>query len=363
MTESYSIVYPRRLVLRFFLRLLGRFLLFVFTRTTVTGAENLPKSGPLILVGNHVAVIEAMMMALYTPWPIEVIGTGDIPIDKRFGWAAQAWGFLPVNRGSVDRQEMQLPIDVLKQDGIVGIFPEGSIWSTTMKKAHTGVAWLSYRTNTPIVPIGYGGTRRAVAAMLAFKRPHLTMNIGKPLPAVNPKVEGKSRKEALAEAATAIMVEVEALIPQDEKEDWNAIQDETFDFTLVIQDGEQQIEKTVVHPQGLGRFFHIPVILDVMARNMQLPVDPLRQIDRTHPASEIADALDAALSFFDNHPNFLSYRFGYADAGDIREGVIELRDIAREANSAMIELKPVRRYRTAGGRQIEEIIPGQMHEM
>src|SRR5690606_13385117 len=210
--------------------------------------------------------------------------------------------------------------DVLKQNGVVGIFPEGGIWSTTMKRAHTGVAWLSYRTQTPIVPIGYGGTRGALADMLALKRPRLTMNIGKPLPAVDAKTEGKSRKQALEEAATAIMVEVEALIPADEKQHWDAIHNETFDFTLVIHENPHQTEKTVEHPQGLGRFFHIPVILDVLARNMQLPVESLRQIDQRHPASEIANALDAALSFFDEHPNFLSYRFGYADARDIYEG-------------------------------------------
>lgn len=366
MAPQYAITYPRRVILRFFLRLLGRFLMSVLARPTINGMENLPKSGPLILVGNHVAIIEVLMMALYVPWPIEMIGTGDIPVDPRFAWVVQLWGFIPVTRGSVDRNELKVPLDVIKQNGVIGIFPEGGIWSTTMKRARTGVAWLSYRTNAPVVPIGFGGMRGALQAALAFKRPRLVMNIGETLPPVDVKIEGKSRKQALDDAANTIMSHVEMLIPEAEKQDWQQIQDERFDFSLIIQTDQGETEQTVAHAQGLGRFFHTPVILDVMARNMHLPVKPLQQIDRAHDPADIATALAVALSFFDNHPHFLSYRFGYDRAEAMVAGVVELRDLARQlaANGQPIRLKPIRRYHDrTSGTEITEIIPGVMHKM
>ena len=364
MTGQYSIRYPRRVILRFFLRLFGRFLMFVFARPVVTGTENLPKNGPLILVGNHVAIMEVLMMGLYVSWPLEVIGTGDIPIDPRFAWVADLWGYLPVNRGSVDRNELKMPLDILAQNGVVGIFPEGGIWSNTMKQARTGVAWLSYRANAPIIPIGFGGTRGALAEMLAFKRPRLVMNIGKVLPAVTVKVEGKSRKEALENAANTIMSQVEMLIPTEEKQSWQQLQDEHFDFSYILYDAES--EHAVEHGQGLGRFFHTPVILDVMQRNMHLPVKILQQIDTIHDPQDLTQALDAALAFLDDHPYFLSYRFGYTESAAMYDGVKELRDITRQAaaNGQRIRLKPVHRYRThKNGDEIVEIIPGVMHEM
>ncbi len=367
-TRPYVIQYPRRVVLRFFMRLFGRLLMRLLTRTTVVGRENLPKGGPLILVGNHVAIIEVIMMALYVDWPVEIIGTGDIPIDPRFAPIAKLWGFLPVNRGSVDRDEMRMPIDVLKQNGVVGIFPEGGIWETNMKKARTGVAWLSYHSQAPVVPIGFGGLRGALQAALAFKRPEIVMNIGKPMPAVNVKIEGMSRKQALEYAANNIMAHVEALIPEAEKRGWKQVQDERFDFSIVLSgpDGRGEVEKTVMHPIGLGKFFHRPVILDVMSRNMNLPVKPLQQLGQEHDAHRLADALDIAIKFLDDNPHFLSYRFGYQQASDMYSGVIELRDIVREAerNQQQITLMPVRRYRKPDAtEEIMEIIPGVMHEM
>lgn len=373
MTDKVRIKYPRRVFVRMLLRLLGRILVALLTRTTVVGRENFPKGGPLIVVGNHVAIVEVMLMALYTPWHVEIVGTGDIPVDPRFGWLARLWGFLPVRRGSVDREEMSLPIDVLKQNGIVGIFPEGGIWENSLRKARTGVAWLSYRTETPVLPIGFGGMRGALQAVLQLKRPRLIMNVGQIMPPVDVHVEGLSRKEALEQGANAIMARVSALIPEDEKLSWRAIESEQFDFRIILQrpsvstnGAVEEAELTVKEAQALGKFFHRPVILDVMARNMRLPVRPLQQIGIEHDARRIAEAIDVALKFLDDNPQFLSYRFGYDEAGQMRAGVEELREIVREAarSGDSVTLKPIRRYRRAGiDKEIVEVIPGVMHEM
>ena len=364
MAETYSIRYPRKVLMRGMLRLIGRVLLRLLARPEVTGLENMPKSGPLILVGNHVAMIEVIMMAMYAPWQVEFVGTGDIPVDPRFAAIVNLWGVIPVNRGSTDRREMNVPLDILKQGGFIGIFPEGGIWSTTMKRARTGVAWLSFHSNAPVLPMGFGGMNGALQAAFALKRPRISMNVGKLMPPVSGKIEGKSRKEALEDAANAIMAEVEALIPAEEKLTWKPILDEQFDFGLTVHSSSGDTEKPIAHPAGLGRFFHVPVILDVMARNMKLPVEPLRQLD--HDPAAIADAAEAALGFFDSHPQFLSYRFGYAEAEAIYAGVVELRDLAREAAAQgwQITLHPVRRYRNgADGEEIIITAPGAMHEM
>lgn len=373
MTDKVRIKYPRRVALRFFLRLVGRVLVTLLTRTTVTGRENFPRGGPLIVVGNHVAIVEVMLMVLYTPWQIEIIGTGDIPVDPRFGWIGRLWGFLPVRRGSVDREEMRAPMDVLKQNGMVGIFPEGGIWENSLRKARTGVAWLSYHTESPVLPIGFGGMRGALQEVLQLKRPRLTMNVGQVLPPVNVNIEGVSRKEALEQGANAIMARVSELIPAEEKRSWKAIEDERFDFKLVLQrpsastsGAVEESEVTVQEAAALGKFFHRPVILDVMARNMRLPVRPLQQIGLEHDAQRIVEALDVAIGFLDDNPQFLSYRFGYDEGGRMRAGVDELRALVGAAarSGDWVTLKPIRRYRRADSdKEIVEVVPGIMHEM
>ena len=70
------------------MRLLGRMLLPLLTRTTVTGRENWPESGPLLVVGNHIAAIEAVLMIVYAPRQIEPLGPGDIAPSTVVTWIA-----------------------------------------------------------------------------------------------------------------------------------------------------------------------------------------------------------------------------------------------------------------------------------
>lgn len=349
------------------LRALGRLALRLLTRTTLRGRENLPERGPLILVGNHVALMEVVLMTLLTPRELEIIGTGDIPMDPRYAWIVNLWGFLPVNRGSVRRAEMRLPLDVLRQNGVVGIFPEGGIWSPALKRAHSGVAWLSYRSGAPVLPIGFGGMEGALGAILALRRPRLSMNVGEPLPPVSLDLPGLSRKQAMTQAAGDILREVAALVPDAERHAAGAqIRDESFDCALETgADAASLRPMPLEHAAALGRFFHTPVLLDVMARNMRLPVQALQGAGGPQPAAQLLPALAAVLDFLDRHPQFLSYRFGYATAAEMDAGLRRLHAMTGDAaaRGQMMRLRPLRRYRQGAGGELREEEPGERHRM
>lgn len=364
--EPYSIKYPRNRITRGIVRGIGRLLMRVFARVSITGQEHFPPNGPLILVGNHVAIIEVLMMALYVPYLAEILATGDIPIDPRFRWLTERWGVIPVNRGNVNRNEMRLPLDVLKQGGVIGIFPEGGIWEGDSKQARTGVAWLSYHSQAPILPIGFGGMRGALRAMLQFKRPRLVMNVGQLMPPVQGKVEGLSRKEALEAGANAVMEAINALVPESDRRDTPQIIHEQFDFEItrhvnggLVPTADDVL--TAAQRQALGMFFHRPVILDVMARNMNLPVQPLQALHLTHNPQEIAAALAVVQGFFAEHPHFLSYRFGYAASEAMLSGLTALQSLMQASATAgeVVRLTPVRTFEDAQtGETITQTLQG-----
>ena len=366
--QPVSIPYPRKPVLRGVLRVLGRGLMSVFTRTTVNGIENLPKGGPLILVGNHVAVLEAVMMVLYVPWLIEVVGTGEIPLDPRYAPLIHTYGFIPIRRGDMDREALNGAVDVLKQGGVVGIFPEGGIWELSMKKGRTGVAWLSYQANAPILPIGFGGVDGALAGIAKLKRPRLVMNIGHAIPPVRADVEGKSRKESLQDAATVVMRQIESLIPEEDKRRWNRIRDERFELHISVQaaDGkavELPQELTITHPDMVSKFFHRPLLLDVFARNLRLPVQALQHLDTEHDPRRLADATQVVLNYLETNPHFLSYRFGYDEGSDMKTGLQQLHMLAEWAQKQgdQLTITPIRRYRRRGhDEEIVENNPGNL---
>jgi hypothetical protein len=56
------ITFPHKVIARGVVRTLGRLLLPVAFRIRVTGRENFPKRGPLLVVENHTAAMEAVLM-------------------------------------------------------------------------------------------------------------------------------------------------------------------------------------------------------------------------------------------------------------------------------------------------------------
>lgn len=364
--QSPPIRYPRKVVFRKTVQILGRMAMALMTRTTVIGRENLPKKGPAILVGNHNAVLEAAMMVLYAPYTVELLGAGDIPFDPRYAAFINHYGFIPIRRGDMDRQALTKALGVLQQGGIVGMFPEGGIWESALKRPRTGVSWLSSQGNAPVIPIGFGGIEGALGAALKFKRPRLLMNIGTMIPPVQAEVEGVSRKEALEDGARMIMQQIAALIPEEDKQRWNRIQDERFELQITVRSAAGEAvalppELAIPDPEMLAKYFHRPLMLDVLARNLNLPVQALQRIDQEHDPAKIGAALNEAIGYYDANPNFLSYRFPYAEAGGMESGLKQLREIARwaEARACGLEIVAIRRYRQRGSpEEIVENTPG-----
>jgi 1-acyl-sn-glycerol-3-phosphate acyltransferase len=347
----YTISYPRKRVARGITRALGRLVLPIAFRTHVAGRENFPQCGPLLVVGNHVAVMEAVMMAVYTPWQVEMLGAADIPHEKVTQIAIKIFGFIPVNRGHVDRPALKQALDVLKQGGVVGIFPEGGIWEPGTMRAQAGVAWLSYRARTPVLPTYFGSTPGALGAALRLKRPPLTMRVGQLVPAAR-LPRGEARKAYLEAYAAQVMDAVNALCPADDQEHQPEIIDERFELQVAVHEpggkpASYPAGLDIRHSIALAKFLHRPAILKIFRKNLRLPMGALQDLENVHDAGQIAGAIQSVLDYLEHeNPYLLTYRFGPKGAEAMQLGLEELLALARWAAESGLSLTdtPVRRY-------------------
>ncbi len=367
---SYTIAYPRRIIARGTARGVMRALLPIAFRIRITGRENFPESGPLIVVGNHAAAMEAVLMAVYTPWQVEMLGAADIPHEKVTQVAIKIFGFIPVNRGHVDRPALNQALDVLKQKGIVAIFPEGGIWQTGVRRAQTGVAWLSYRAGAPVLPIGFGGTMGALGAALRMKRPELTMNVGEAMPAAH-LPQGKARKVYLAEYAGQVLDAVSALLPADDPARRVTISDERFGLQVGVlgPDGapaSYPAGLAIRHATALAKLLHQPALLKIFTQNLRLPTRPLQELDSEPDAGVIAGATRSILDYLrDENPYLLTYRFGPQEAEAMQAGLEELLALARWADGSGLALAitPIRRfYSLDQGKEVVQIKQGSFEQ-
>ncbi|MCX7976322.1 MAG: 1-acyl-sn-glycerol-3-phosphate acyltransferase [Bellilinea sp.] len=307
--------------------LVGRIILPVFAKVQTDGINRLPKKGPAILAGNHENIIEVILMAVYSPAVVEFIGTGDVPIAPRFAWLANMYQFIPVKRGNIDRTAIYTALEVLKAGGVIGIFPQGGIWGADIKNGRSGVALLSHLSGAPVYPIGFGGLKGALMKMMRFEKPHLTMRVGSPL-----RINGSPiSKHDLEQFSSMVMEKIVELLPEEEQ-NRHYKKYEKFDLEIYVQRGKELSSIALAHDSeiriGLGMFFHYPVLLDTLKRNLGLPVDCLQNIGNPVPARDVEKAIQAVLDYLeDDNPGFLTYRFGVEKGLRVKQGLQKLMSL------------------------------------
>lgn len=109
------------------MRQIAGYLLFGWRyRLRVSGIENLPKHGPVLLLGNHISYIDFALIQWATPRTIRFVVHDDYYSKPIFNLVLRAVGAVSI-RPENSRNAMQSIVSLLNDDCVVGIFPEGSI--------------------------------------------------------------------------------------------------------------------------------------------------------------------------------------------------------------------------------------------
>lgn len=142
-------------------RICGMLLRLMFG-LTVNGLENIPRSGAVLIAGNHVGSLDGPLVVMLSPRPVRALVKSEFFLGRR-GALLAAIGQIPIRRGLPDRPALRRALGVLTGGGALVIFPEGECGPGTLDSVEFGVAWLALRTGAPIVPVACLGTDRAIA--------------------------------------------------------------------------------------------------------------------------------------------------------------------------------------------------------
>lgn len=216
--EGINVTYPRRRFIRRTLRTLIRGALAVLSDLKVTGLENLPKEGPLLVIGNHFSFIDPVALIGVLPYPLEFVGGTQTPnAPGLVSWLARVYGILPVRRGSISRDTLKASRKVLNSKGILGIFPEAGSWAAVLRPARPGSAYLATCTQAQILPVGLDGFTDLFPTLRRGKRPQVNFNIGKPFGPFYVSERGETDRQRLDELGNEFMRHIALLIPPDKR--------------------------------------------------------------------------------------------------------------------------------------------------
>ena len=145
-------------------RFIGRPIYKIVFRPKYYGVENIPSEGAVILAGNHTNNLDAAMMVGAPKRIVHMMAKKELFSNKISNYFFRSMGCISVNRSIHDENAKSEAIDVLKNNEVLGIFPEGTVNKTLYKENEQlilpfkyGAVSFAKKTNAYIVPFAING--------------------------------------------------------------------------------------------------------------------------------------------------------------------------------------------------------------
>lgn len=150
------------------------FFLKLFYRFKITGLENIPMNDRLVICANHRSNWDPVLISIAFPRQVHWMAKKELFKNKFLSFLIYKLESFPVDRQDTDIAAIKNALRVLKNEKVLGIFPEGTrVDSVDLNNAKAGTTLLAIKAQSKILPIYIGSTYKLFGKV--------NINIGKPI--------------------------------------------------------------------------------------------------------------------------------------------------------------------------------------
>ncbi|MCJ7626763.1 MAG: 1-acyl-sn-glycerol-3-phosphate acyltransferase [Longimicrobiales bacterium] len=127
-------------------------------RLEVVGRENIPKTGPFILVANHQSFLDPIIVQVLCRRPLHTLAKSTQFTGRFMGWFMPRSNAIPTRRYRIDPQAVRVVLRRLAEGEAVGVYPEGErSWDAQLQPFRRGTIRLLLKSGVPVIPCGLSG--------------------------------------------------------------------------------------------------------------------------------------------------------------------------------------------------------------
>lgn len=141
-----------------FCRALVSIVNIIWFNFTFYGKENIPEQGRYVLCANHMSLYDPVVIATQIKRQVHYMAKIELYKNPLLRWLMLHLGTIPVDREHVSMHTMREAMSVLKNDGILGIFPEGTRVHGGRGKPMDGFVVFALKTKSPVLPVRVKGS-------------------------------------------------------------------------------------------------------------------------------------------------------------------------------------------------------------
>ena len=214
--DNGEVLTRTQVLMHHFVRLLLEIVIRIYFRLEVHGRSNIPRRGPFILSPIHRSYLDTPVVGAAIWRLMRYMGAEKMWTNRPLGWFLTAMGGFPVQRGSADREALNAALTVVERGEPLVMFPEGTRQSgPVVHEMFDGPAYVSCRTGVPIIPVGLGGTERAMPKGKRFIRPvKMVVVIGTPIQPPPKKESGRVSRNGVREMTARLSEQIQDLFDE-----------------------------------------------------------------------------------------------------------------------------------------------------
>ena len=174
-------------------------------RLEVHGREQVPAAGPLLLVSNHVSLLDPPIVGGASPRDLHFMAKEELFAIPLLGWLIKRLNARPVKRDGSDSRALKTALHLLREGRALLVFPEGTRGvEGRLGEGKPGAGMLAVMSGAPVVPVHVSGSGRALPAGRVVPRPaKVRVRFGHPLHFKG--AGGEERKERYREVTREMM--------------------------------------------------------------------------------------------------------------------------------------------------------------
>jgi len=144
-------------------------ILKIFWQMEVRGIENLPQTGGLIIASNHVSYLDPAVLAASLNRKIYFITKKEVFKNGFLSFILKNLNAISVDRENADILAFKRAINILREEKVLGIFPEGARSSDgELQELKLGTIKIAMKAGVPILPVGIIGTHKIYPRGIKF---------------------------------------------------------------------------------------------------------------------------------------------------------------------------------------------------
>lgn len=204
--------------------------------------SKIPASGPMIIVANHVSMVEAPLLYLGMR-PRRTIAMGKAELWNHFFTRKlmQWWECIPIHRGEADMKALRSCFSVLDSGDFLCIAPEGTRSKQgTLQRGKAGTTLIACRKQVPLIPVAHQGFEHFSSHIKRLKRTPIKLSVGNPfiIHAPNGKISSEQRQLITDE----IMRRIAQLLPEYNRGYYKSFMEDPFIYTQDCETIEENNE-------------------------------------------------------------------------------------------------------------------------